>query len=124
MKQVLAIFLLTFSSHAIAEWIAYSTRPNGDVYFYDEARLERSGALVSVWTRVRYKTSVMAASSFQSYLRLDCSKPSETVLQSTFFTDKDWTEPAMATNTIAKPEQSLAANSATAQLASILCKDV
>jgi len=56
----------------------------------------------------------MAASSYQSFLTLDCSENSETVLQSTFYTDRDWNKPAMATNTTAKP--------ATQQLINILCK--
>jgi len=107
----------------MAEWIEYSTRPNGDVFFYDNARVEKNGPQISVWTRVRFKRSVMAASSYQSLLRLDCSEYSETVLQSTFYTDKDWNTPAMATNTNVKPAISIKENSATGQLANILCKD-
>ena len=123
MKQVLSIFLLFLSSNVMAEWTEYSTRPNGDVFFYDTARVEKNGSLISVWTRVRYKRSVMAASSYQSLLRLDCSENSETVIQSTFYTDKDWNTPAMATNTNVKPAISIKENSATGQLANILCKD-
>ena len=123
MKPLLSILLLTFSSGAMAEWIEYSTRPNGDVFFYDNARVEKNGPQISVWTRVRFKRSVMAASSYQSLLRLDCSEYSETVLQSTFYTDKDWNTPAMATNTNVKPAISIEENSATGQLANILCKD-
>jgi len=123
MKQVLSIFLLFLSSNVMAEWTEYSTRPNGDVFFYDNARVEKNGSLISVWTRVRYKRSVMAASSYQSLLRLDCSENSETVIQSTFYTDKDWNTPAMATNTNAKPKKYIKANSATRQLINILCID-
>jgi len=123
MKQVLSIFLLFLSSNVMAEWTEYSTRPNGDVFFYDNARVEKNGSLISVWTRVRYKRSVMAASSYQSLLRLDCSENSETVIQSTFYTDKDWNTPAMATNTNVKPAISIKENSATGQLVNILCKD-
>ena len=123
MKQALSILLLFLSSNVMAEWTEYSTRPNGDVFFYDNARVEKNGSLISVWTRVRYKRSVMAASSYQSLLRLDCSENSETVIQSTFYTDKDWNTPAMATNTNVKPAISIKENSATGQLANILCKD-
>lgn len=105
MKLLLTIFLLTFSCGVLAEWIEYSSRSNGDVFFFDDARVEKSGNEIRVWTRIRYKTSVMAASSYQSLLRLDCAENSETVLQSTFFTDKDWAKPAMATNTHAKPKK-------------------
>jgi len=122
MKQLLSIVLLTFSCNAMADWIEFSTRPNGDVYFYDNTRLEKSGTLVNVWTRIRYKTSVMAASSYQSLLKLDCSEESETVLQNTFYTDKDWKKPAMATNMNVKPTNKVKPNSATGQLISILCK--
>ena len=123
MKQALSILLLFLSSNVMAEWTEYSTRPNGDVFFYDTARVEKNGSLISVWTRVRYKRSVMAASSYQSLLRLDCSENSETVIQSTFYTDKDWNTPAMATNTNVKPAISIKENSATGQLVNILCKD-
>lgn len=123
MKQLLSVFLLTFSCNSMAEWIEYTTRSNGDVYFYDDARIEKNGNQISVWTRVRYKTSVMAASSYQSFLTLDCSENSETVLQSTFYTDRDWNKPAMATNTTAKPKITVKENSATGQLVDILCKD-
>lgn len=122
MKQLLSILLLTVSYTAMADWVEYSTQSNGDVYFYDNERVENKGSQVSVWTRIRYKTSVMAASSYQALLRFDCSDNSETVLQSTFYTDKDWSKPAMATNTNAKPKTLVKPDSATGQLASILCK--
>ena len=123
MKQLLSILLLTFSCNLMAEWIEYSTKSNGDVFFYDNARVEKNGNQISVWTRVRYKTSVMSASSYQSFLRLDCTENSETVLQSTFYTDRDWNTPAMATNTNAKPKKLVKPNSATGQLVNILCRD-
>jgi len=107
----------------MAEWIEYSTKPNGDVFFYDKARLEKNGNQINVWTRVRYKTSVMAASSYQSLLRLDCYENSETVLQNTFYTDKDWKTPAMATNNYAKPKKLVSPESTTGQLINIICKD-
>jgi len=107
----------------MAEWIEYSTRSNGDIYFYDAARIEKNGSQISVWTRVRYKTSVMAASSYQSFLRLDCSEKSEVIVQSTFFSDKEWSKPAMATNTTAKPKKAIKEKSATSQLVNILCND-
>jgi len=123
MQKILTLFLLTFSCSAMAEWIEYSTRSNGDVFYFDNARVEKNGNQVSVWSRVRYKTSVMAASSYQSLLRLDCSENSETVLQDTFFTDKDWSKPAMATNTNEKPKKQVKEDSATSLLIPVLCED-
>jgi len=123
MRLVFSIFLLIFSSNAIADWVEYSTQSNGDVYFYDNERVVKNDSQITVWTRVRFKASVMAASSYQSLLRLDCEENSETVLQSTFYTDKDWNSPAMATNTNAKPKKMIQLNSATGQLVSILCKE-
>lgn len=120
---VLAIFLLTISSRSMAEWVEYSTMPNGDVFFYDNARVERKDNQITVWTRIRYKTSVMAASSYQSFSKLICSENSETVLQSTFYTDRNWTQPAMATNMNAKPKILLKPNSANWPLVLILCKE-
>ena len=107
----------------MAGWIEYSTRANGDVYFFDDARVQQNGNLVKVWNRIRYKTSVMAASSYQSFIEIDCSEYSETTLQRTFYTDKNWTTPAMATDTIKKPKVAIIANSATQRLADILCKE-
>lgn len=123
MKLLMPIILLTVSSNSIAEWVEYSTMPNGDVYFYDNARVEKNDKLISIWTRIRYKNSVMAASSYQSFLRIDCSENSETILQSTFYTDRNWHTPAMATNTNAKPKKYIKENSAAARLVGVLCED-
>ena len=121
MKKLLPILLLAFSCDALAEWVEYATRANGDVHFYDDARVEKDAQLVEVWNRVRYKTSVMGASSYESLLRIDCAERSETTLQSTFFSDRDWSNPAMATDTMEKPKMSIDANSATRRLADMLC---
>jgi len=124
MKKFLFIVLFTFSCNAVAEWIAYSTRLNGDLFFFDNARIEKNdNTHIYVWTRVRYRTSIMGASSYQSLLRLDCLENSETILQSTFYSDEDWTMPAMATNTKEKPKVGIKTNSPTEQLANILCKE-
>ncbi len=122
MKLFLIVFLLTFSGSVMAQWVEYSTRSNGDVYFYDETRIVKHGSQLTVWTRVRYATSIMAASSYQSLLKINCSENSETVLQSTFFTDKEWAKPAMATNTNVKQTVIVAEHSATEQLIRILCE--
>lgn len=122
MKKLLLISLLGFSCNTMAEWVEYSTRANGDVYFFDDARVQKSGNLVHVWNRIRYKTSVMGAASYQSLMKIDCSEYSETTLQSTFYTDKNWTTPAMATDAMEKPKVPINANSATQRLAGILCK--
>lgn len=123
MKKLLPIFLLAVSCDVLAEWTEFSTKSNGDVYYFDNSRVEKQGSEITVWTRVRYKSPIMAASSYQSILRLDCSENSETIVESTFFTDKDWSKPAMATNTNVKPKVFVKDNSITWQLISILCKD-
>lgn len=122
LKKLLLAGLLVFSCNAKAEWLEYLTAANGDVFFYDSARVQKEGDLVTVWSRIRYKTSVMAASSYQRFIRIDCSAYSETTLQSTFFIDKDWTTPAMATDTKEKPKKGIATDSATERLANIVCK--
>ena len=121
LEKPLLILLLTFSCNAMAEWVEYSTRANGDVFFFDDARVQRDGDLVNVWNRIRYKSSVMGASSYQSLIEIDCSENSETTLQSTFFNDKNWATPAMATDMMKKPKVSIKANSASQRLANILC---
>lgn len=123
MKRILSILLLTFSSSLLADWVEYSTKSNGDVFYFDNARVEKTGSQIRVWTRVRFKSSVMVSSSYQSLLKLDCSENSETVLQSTYYTDRDWDKPAMSTNTNAKPKTLVKPNSTTGQLVNLLCKD-
>lgn len=122
LKTLLPILLLAFPCNTMAAWVEYSTRPNGDVHYFDDARVQKDGNLVRVWNRIRYKTSVMAASSYQSLVKIDCAEYSETTLQNTFYTDKNWTNPAMATDTSAKPKVTIEADSATARLADILCQ--
>ncbi len=121
MRQIFFIFLLTFSNNSIAEWVEYSTRANGDVYFFDNTRVQMSANQVKVWNRIRYKTSIMGASSYQSLLKIECSNQAETTLQSTFYSDKDWSKPAMATNMQEKPKKHINKNSATKRLAELLC---
>ena len=122
LKKLLFALLLTFSCNTMAEWVEYSTRANGDVYFFDNARVQKNDDLVNVWNRIRYKSSLMGASSYQSLVRINCSEYSETTLQGTFYTDRNWTTPAMATDTQQKPKVYMDANSATHRLAEILCQ--
>lgn len=106
-----------------SEWRIYAQDTNGDVHFFDAARLERDADLRLVWTRIRYKTSVMGASSYQSLLELDCSQQTERSLRRTFFSDTHWDVPAMSTDMNAKPTRPIEPGSAAAQLSGILCED-
>ena len=121
MKRSLAVVLLAFATQLNAGWIEFSAKSNGDVFFFDDSRVEREDDRINVWTRVRYKRSVMAASSYQSLVQINCAENTERILQDTFYTDKDWNKPAMATNMNAKPKQAIRRNSATKALAELLC---
>ncbi len=121
MRQILFILLLTFSNDSIAAWIEYSTRTNGDIYFFDDARVHKNENNIKVWNRILYKTSIMGASSHQSLLDIDCVNQTEITLQNTFYSDKNWSKPAMATNKKAKPKKSIKKNSAIKLLADHLC---
>ncbi|MEO9874344.1 MAG: surface-adhesin E family protein [Anderseniella sp.] len=103
------------------EWRKYSRELNGDVYFFDSSRVKRIKNLHRVWSRVRYKTSVMGASSYQSLLEIDCSERTERILQNTFFSDKHWKNPAMNTDTTEKPKRQIPKGSAMERLSGILC---
>ena len=103
------------------EWRTYSQELNGDVYFFDASRVEGNSNLRRVWSRVRYKTSVMGAQSYQSLLEIDCSERTERILQNTFFSDKHWKDPAMNTDMTERPKRLIAAGSATERLSGILC---
>ena len=104
-----------------ADWQQFAEEPNGDVYFYDPTRVEGSDTVRRVWIGIRYKTSVMGASSFRSLSEIDCSEMTGKILQSTFFSDRQWTRPAMKTDMNDKPKTKIAAGSARARLAEILC---
>ena len=123
LNKPLLIMLLGFSCNSMAAWVEYSTGANGDVFYFDDARVQKDGDLVNVWNRIRYKTSVMGASSYQSLIEIDCSEYSETTLQRTFYSDKNWTTRAMATDMKMKPNVSIDANSATQRLADRLCQE-
>lgn len=103
------------------EWRSYSQELNGDVYFFDPSRVERIENSRRVWSRVRYKTSVMGAASYQSLLEIDCSERTERILQNTFFSDKHWENPAMNTDMMEKPKRQITTGSATERLSGILC---
>lgn len=116
---------LMFCEYADAgdsEWIIYAQEENGDIYFFDAAQLERNSKFHLVWTRIRYKTSVMGASSYQSLLEVDCSERTERTLQRTFFSDSDWEKPAMSTDMKAKPKRPIMEGSAAERLYGILCE--
>ncbi len=103
------------------KWRRYSEELNGDVYFFDTSRVKRIKGLHRVWSRIRYKTSVMGASSYQSLLEIDCSERTERILQNTFFSDKHWGNPAMNTDLTEKPKRQIPKDSATERLSGILC---
>jgi len=121
MRQILFISLLAFSNNSIAAWIEYSKRENGDVYFYDSTRVQKNENQIKVWNRILYKTSIMGASSHQSLLKIDCANQTEATLQSTFYSDKNWSKPAMATNMKETPNKNINQTSATKKLAELLC---
>ena len=121
MKKLLLMLLLVGPNYAKAEWLEYSVRVNGDVYFYDSVKIRKRGALLNVWNRIQYKSSVMGARSYQSLMQIDCSNYTKQILQNTFYTDSNWTTPAIATDTQEKPKVYIKTDTATHQLVGILC---
>ncbi len=120
--SVVSAFLVTNSTAAgDNEWRIYSQEANGDVHFFDTSRVKKTGDVRTVWNRIRYKTSVMGASSYQSLMEVDCSERTERTLQRTFFSDKDWEKPAMSTDSKKKPKRPIAKGSAPERLSKILC---
>ncbi|MEM1200561.1 MAG: surface-adhesin E family protein [Pseudomonadota bacterium] len=109
-------------SDETAPWREYSQQPNGDIHFFDSSRVETAADLRKVWNRIRYKTSVMGAASYQSLLEIDCAQRTERILQNTFFSDKHWKTPSMGTDKTAKPKRQIAKGSATERLSGILCE--
>jgi len=103
-------------------WRIYAEEANRDVHFYDAAEVQADADLRLVRTRIRYRTSVMGASSYQSLLEIDCAARTERTLQRTFFSDRDWDVPAMSPDRTAKPKRPIKAGSPAAQLFEILCE--
>ena len=104
-----------------SEWVMYAEEANGDLYFYDRSRVEKTDNLRRVWNGIRYKTSVMGAFSFLSLLEIDCSERTEKTLQSTFFTDENWEKAAMKTDMSEKQKTQIAVGSTTDHLTEIVC---
>ncbi len=123
MKIYLTIFsLLFFSTKALPDWIEYKAMPNGNVHFYSGKSVQKqNNNIFEVESRIRYKTSLMGAFSYQRTVRIDCRTFSETTLRSTFFRDKNWSKPTMKPDATEKPKTVIIAASATEKLAIILC---
>ena len=103
------------------DWRVFSEEANGDVYFYDASRVQQTDAVHTIWQRIRYKNSVMAAASYESRLEIDCAAKTQRTLQRTFFTDKSWEEPAMSTDKKKKRKRRIKDGSAAEHLSEILC---
>lgn len=109
------------ASDGEGDWRIHSQEPNGDVHFYDASRLDRGQNLQKVWTRIRYKTSVMGAPSYQSLLEINCSERTHRILQNTFFSDKHWKKPSMATDKTPKQKRQIVTGSAAERLSKRVC---
>lgn len=116
-----ALLMANSSAAGDEEWRIYSHQANGDVHYYDTSRVKETGDVRTVWNRVRYKTSVMGAASYQSLLEIDCSERTERILQRTFFSDRDWEKPAMSTDSKKKPKRPIEASSASERLSEVIC---
>ena len=116
-----AFALAAIASAADGDWRIYSKEANGNVHFFDTLRVQEDAHLRKIWQRIRYKGSVMGASSYQALLEVDCAGRTQQVLQRTFFSDKNWENPAMSTDTKAKQKRRIAEGSAAARLSEIVC---
>ena len=103
------------------DWVNYAEASNGDLFFFDRSRVETTGSLRHVCHGIRYKTSVMGASSFLELLEIDCSEQTEKSLQSTFFTDGHWERAAMKTDMSEKRKKPIAAGSVAERLTDAVC---
>ena len=121
MTSALAAGSAAADGDSAAEWRTHSKEPNGDVHFFDPSRVKQTNNSFRVWNRIRYKTSVMGAASYQSLLEIDCTERTEKIVQNTFFSDKHWKEPAMSTDKAERPKRAIAKGSASERLSEIIC---
>ena len=103
------------------KWIKYAEEANGNIHFYDQSRIEQIDVVRRVWNGIQYKTSLMGAFSFNSLLEIDCSSRTEKTLESTFFSDKNWEQAAMKTDTTVSANRQIEAGSTMERLADIVC---
>ena len=122
MKYFLTFLLCLIPFSASADWVQYETAENGDVYLYDNSQLHIDGRIITVLNRIKYRSSVMGAKSYESEMRIDCVERTQTITRSTFFNDENWKDAAMAPDTTEKPAVYIEMGSAAASLARLLCK--
>ena len=124
MKKFLPILFISFMSSSFNnhdKWVKILTTVNGDIYFFDNLRVQNKSNFVWVWSRVKYGSSVMGALSYQRLIKIDCIGNTETTLQDTFFTDKYWTIPAMETNKKERPKVDINPGSFADKLSELMC---
>ena len=109
-------------SDSAAHWSVYFEKPNGDTYFFQEASSRADRGLMQVWRRIQFGASVMGAYSYQDLVEIDCSGGQEKILQVTFFSDRTWRKPAMATDTHEKPARDIQPGDPTEALFKRLCR--
>jgi hypothetical protein len=122
----MSLALPSFASSVVAlgidsHWILYFEKPNGDRHFFHEKSLNTGPDVIQVWNRIQFNTSVMGAYSYQNYVEIDCVGGQERILEVTFFSDRNWSRPAMATDTQEKPPQRIQPSDPIASLFKILC---
>lgn len=116
----------SFASPAVAlgsdpHWVLYFEKPNGDRYFFHEKSLKTGSDFIQVWNRIQFNASVMGAYSYQNYVEIDCVGGQERTLEATFFSDRNWGRPAMATDTQEKLAQKIQPSDPIASLFKTLC---
>ena len=112
---------VTFSNNTHAKWIDYLKNSNGNIYYYDNERVKKKANFIKVWNRIKFKNSLMGASSYQSLIKINCTKYTKTILQKTFFTDNNWKNPAMITNIVKTSEIKISKSSHANILVKKLC---
>ncbi len=114
--------LLLCPTALLAEWVQYATNTKGSEYFYDDERIGRFGQSIFVWDRTRYGTkSDLGDWSSQVYQQINCSEFTFKYLQSTYYTDKNWTNKSIKEGK--QPKMDIPPDSTLEFLANILCKD-
>lgn len=109
------------SSTPDRDWVQYAEEANGDLYFYDRAQVEKADTKRLVWNGIRYKTSLMGAFSHHSLVEIDCSERTEKTIESTFFSDENWENPAMGTNMSERSKTQIKIGSTLERLFEIVC---
>ena len=121
MKTLIFTCLLAISTGLSAEWALFATNVDGNKYWIDRESLRKKENNVWVWARERYAKQLGGvAGSCLTHYKIDCKNFSIQILESTFYSDKNWKK-ILQSEKSQHQSSHIPPNSAWETLANIVC---